>query len=562
VSYERLSEEAERPPKKIREWTGRWDSLQPLGSVNGDLQARVRLFCEKKRIRPETLIALDARVAVDKHGGVSLAFAGRGPTGAVTALKYRPLDGNSHDSWTENPSAWLQPIIAGKRDSLEWFIVEGETDTCRILDLVPGTVAVLCLPAGARTFKPEWAALIPRGAAIYLLHDADDDGDKGAEKAARILGGNTVRVRPPTKDWCDWDGGPEEFVELVKAAQAETAAPKFLPAGDFLAVEYPPAEPLLGNPDTIIYLARSSFLLVYGGGGSAKSTLTLDALAHLAAGRAWLGLSVPRPVRVLVIENEGPARLFQQKLRDKAEQWDAGPDWLGNVYVYSEPWGGYTFANAEARAALRGFCDEQQIDLVAANPLFGVGGPGAGRPDETGEFVDWLKELGLHYDGPAFWLLHHENKLGQVSGDWNRQPDTLISLARDGDEQATKLSWEKIRWTNQTPDGWRKKWLLEWVTEHKGYNVLDVDLRGASDDEIRAGIDAFLAEHPLSSKTAIADAVHGTAKRVRVFLEEGVENGRYDVVDGPRGSKLHSLASDPVATADGVADGVDGNPHE
>ena len=42
---------------------------------------------------------------------------------------------------------------------------------------------------------------------MHLAHDADEYGDKGAVKAAAIIGGRTLRVRPPDGlDWCDWAG--------------------------------------------------------------------------------------------------------------------------------------------------------------------------------------------------------------------------------------------------------------------------------------------------------------------------------------------------------------------
>jgi hypothetical protein len=241
-----------------------------------------------------------------------------------------------------------------------------------------------------------------------------------------------------------------------------------------------------------------------------------------------------------MIENEGAAQLFQTRLQDKASQWDADPAWLGNVQVYAEPWGGFSFANAHTREALQRICEEEAVDVIAANPLFGVGGPGSGRPDETSAFIEWLKELGLGLGGPAIWLLHHENKLGQVSGDWNRQPDTLISLARDGDKPATKLKWEKTRWANQTPEGWRQKQLLEWITEHKGYRVLDVDLRGASDEELKTRIDAYLEQHPWASTNAILQSVDGADGRLRELLKSGI----YALKPGPRGSNLYHLGGD------------------
>ena len=156
----------------------------------------------------------------------------------------------------------------------------------------------------------------------------------------------------------------------------------------------------------------------------------------------------------------------------------------------------------------------------------------------------------------------HSNKLNQVSGDWNRQPDTLVALESDPDKQETKLTWAKVRWERQRPEGWRSKNLLRWLVEHKGYELVDIDLHGASDTELEARIDAYLAEHPLASKTTIMEAVGGNAKRVRGLLDAGVQARKYDVVGVPRGAKLHLLTHDPVRPVDGVADGVAGNPDD
>jgi hypothetical protein len=539
--YARLADEAERPPKRVVDHREAWERLTPLLGVNGITRERVQAFAETKRISLEALIALGTRIKVDAHGGVELAWGYQArENGVITALKFRPL--GDKQRYALAPSVFLEPLVIGNARSLDWFVAEGETDGARLFDLVGDVAAVLVLPAGAEAFKRAWADLIPRGATVHLAHDADDAGDRGAAKAAWIIGGKTVRVRPPLEggDWCDATIGRDEFVALVAAARSEVATLQVLPASEFLQLEYPAAEVLLGSSETIIYLARGLFLLMFGDGGSAKSTLTLDAIAHLAAGRDWLGIAVPRASRVLMVENEGAAQLFQAKLKDKAEQWDADPGWLDNVRIYASPWGGFTFANPHTREALQRICDEETIDVVVANPLFGVGGPGSGRPDETSAFIDWLKELGLGLGGPAVWLLHHENKLGQVSGDWNRQPDTLISLARDGDMPATKLKWEKTRWANQTPEGWRQKWLLEWVTEHKGYRIVDVDLRGASDVDLKGRIDDYLVQHPWASTNAILQAVDGSDGRLRELLKSGV----YAVKPGPRGSNLYHVGGD------------------
>lgn len=88
-------------------------------------------------------------------------------------------------------------------------------------------------------------------------------------------------------------------------------------AADFAAVREASAEPLLGDSENTI-LARGGDAAWYGDGGAGKTTLGIDRACHLCAGRDWLGLPVPHPVRALWIENEGP----RGKFREKLDAWD------------------------------------------------------------------------------------------------------------------------------------------------------------------------------------------------------------------------------------------------
>ncbi len=223
--YARL-EKTERAPKRVVDHSATWAKLAPISTVNGTARERIDAFCATKNITVDALEALGARVATRKSGAVELAFAGDNGNGAITAVKYRPVNGSSHDSYAESPSTWIRPIVIGNRWSLDWLIVEGETDAARLWDLVGNDVAILVLPNGANVFKNNWAALIPRGATVALCHDGDEHGDKGATKAASIIGGRTIRVRPPAEgtDWCDWHGGQREFRELLAAASAHARA--------------------------------------------------------------------------------------------------------------------------------------------------------------------------------------------------------------------------------------------------------------------------------------------------------------------------------------------------
>jgi hypothetical protein len=540
MSYDRLERENDAQPRTIRDWSAKWDRLQPLAGLNGELGERLRRFCESKRISPEALVALDARVAIGKHGETSLAFAGRGPTGAVTAIKYRPLDGSSHDSRAEQPSTWLRPIIVGKRDSLTWLMVEGETDSARVLDLVPGDVAVLCLPAGARTFRREWAALVPRGAVIFLCHDNDEEGDRGAEKAARVLGGSTVRLRPPVEggDWCDWAGDREEFIELVREARVGgRQSLHVVPVNEFAAVDEPSAEPLLGDEhDTV--LSAGGALVFYGDGGAGKTTLEIDLVFHLAAGLNWLELPVPRPVKVLVIENEGPRGKFRVKLREKLAGWD-GPPIGERIHVLEEPWALFTFAADAHRDALRELIEEHGFDVVAAGPVQRLGIEGGGTPEEVGAFIRNIELTRAALDRPvAVVLAHHENKAGDVSGAWEGVPDTLAHVQARGNG-ATRLFWQKVRW-GSTLHG--KAWTLIWQ-EGESFEIDDTP--ELSDDDVAESVLTAIREHAGSSWRVVEAHSRGRGERARTVRDQLLETGQ--IVNSGKGGKFELYVADDPA---------------
>lgn len=529
-TYERLARER---PQNVRDHTARWRQLRPIADVDDRARAEIAQFCERKLITVEALDAMGARVTRHHDYGWCLAFAGSSGDW-ITAIKYRPLSGTSHDSFAELGSVWVRPIVIGDVTSLDWLIAEGETDGARLYGLVGDRSAVLVLPAGARTFRTEWARVIPRGATVALCHDADEDGDAGAEDAAQIIGAGTIRVRPPVEggDWCDWPGTADEFVKLARPRDRF----EFASFADFAVRAFPVAEPLLGSPDKV-FLAAGSLFMTYGSDGSGKSTFTIDAIVHLAAGENWLGIEVPRPVRCCLVENEGPPGLFQRKLAAKLTAWD-GADAKDNLFLYAAPWGEFTFADPKARAALSAYCDEHRIDVVAANPTLGLGVGTSGRPDETQQFVDWLTECGLKRDR-AFWLLHHENKQGQISGDWGRHPDTYALLQRDGNRQRTKLTWVKTRWATLDPD--EKAVALEWVIDGQGYAVVQLDAAGATDDELDGRIKAYLADHQPASTRSVHENVKGTNSRITARLR-----ARFDSVPGRGNTVLWLSAADAV----------------
>jgi hypothetical protein len=238
-------------------------------------------------------------------------------------------------------------------------------------------------------------------------------------------------------------------LEADLAALVERYAPPvgFKSYDEFAAVEERSAEPLLGTATETI-LPADGMLLMYGDGGAGKTTLSIDAAAHLGSGSAWLGVSVPRPMRVAIIENEGPRGKFRQMLSEKKETWARTP-FSGNLTVLEEPWTQFTLQQDEHRLGLAEHVMVNDVDVVLMGPLVTLGMVGGGTPDEVSRFEALVAQTRASCKRPfALWVVHHENKSGDVSGAWERVPDTMCHVQPQGNGH-TLLHWRKARWSSE-----------------------------------------------------------------------------------------------------------------
>jgi hypothetical protein len=83
-------------------------------------------------------------------------------------------------------------------------------------------------------------------------------------------------------------------------------------------------------------------------------------------------------------------------------------------------------------------------------PLVTLGMVGGGTPDEVGEFEELIRLTRALVSRPfALWVVHHENKAGDVSGAWERVPDCLCHVQAQGNGH-TRLHWRKARWADES----------------------------------------------------------------------------------------------------------------
>jgi hypothetical protein len=216
------------------------------------------------------------------------------------------------------------------------------------------------------------------------------------------------------------------------------------------------SQPLVSSPDHGTLLPVGGLAILAARVHDGKTTLAVEFAQHAGAGCEYLGLSFPRPLNVLVIENEGPREAFRSKLAARLTHWKHG----GEPRVWDVPaeWGQVRISDPSIRERLRGVVEGHHVDLILSDSLTRFGVRGNGTPEETREFVEWLSELGLGRD-VSFLLLHHprtrpeqgESELERLAGAWPPHADLIMLLQKLGDGRA-RLSFPKTRWaTGQRP---------------------------------------------------------------------------------------------------------------
>lgn len=462
----------------------------------------------------------------------------------------------------------LPRVISAANVGETIYICEGEKD---VLALEKTGMVATCNPGGAGKWLSSYNEYF-RGSKAIIVADNDSTGKRHAVNVYNALYNiaETVQIVIPKigKDASDHINAgntvqdfikvtPEELQENqttlerieINEEQNEERAPflRFKTGLDFVNQPLAGIEPLVGTEEDGI-LMPNSLMLLAGIGGAGKTTLSIHMMAHFASGLPWFGITVTRPIKHVIIENEGPHDPYVEKIRRFAERFknctcSGEPhgnqfDFLDNCLFLDAPWGHFSFEDEYAAAELRQTIKDFEGDLLIANPLGRLGMRGAGTPEETRAFMLLLQNAGMGEDYAGL-LLHHLAKVNkqtplvqQVSGDWAPHADTIFVLEAAG-ERRVKLSTGKCRWGDQG----RPPMILNWLTDPDGpvgYKLADAPT-GVTDSEMYERIDAYMQEQngPVGI-TKIAKDVTGQNNKIRELVKKGVEQGRYGTSGGPR----------------------------
>jgi hypothetical protein len=283
---------------------------------------------------------------------------------------------------------------------------------------------------------------------------------------------------------------------------------------EFVELDEAGAEPLLGSTDDVV-LPENGDGMFYGDGGAGKTTLGIDLAFHLAAGDDWLGIPVTRPVRVLLIENEGPRPLYRAKLRRKGEAWLGSPV-ENRISVLERPWGKLSLADPCWREALAGAIEAGQVDVVIAGPVSRLGMDEAGTLQEVRDFLALIDEVRERSGRRvAVVLIHHENKGGKVSGAWEGSGDMLLHVTAQGHGHL-RLYFQKARWSSTYHATTMQ---LRWA-EGESFEVEEAP--ELDDATIAEKLLTAIGENPGTGWTRVVEATPGMGDKRRRAVRAGL----------------------------------------
>ena len=242
--YDRL--ERSNAPRKGRRPPGEVGRVEPVASVNGNTSGSAS--ASRSGSRCQALEALGTRVA-RRSGRVDLAFAGDNGAAAVP----RSSTGRSAAARTTPPPSSRRrgcgrSSSANATRSTGWSPKAKPTPPA-----CTGSSATRprssCYPAGARTFRREWADADPPRRNRCALPRRGRARRRRRRHAARIVGGRTIRLRPPIDggDGATGHGDRDDLLELIRAAAGDRQTRGRSGRQEFAAEHEPGAEALLGD---------------------------------------------------------------------------------------------------------------------------------------------------------------------------------------------------------------------------------------------------------------------------------------------------------------------------
>lgn len=225
-------------------------------------------------------------------------------------------------------------------------------------------------------------------------------------------------------------------------------------------IEAPPA---VVGPKQVL---RGGLTVLGSHTGTGKTTVTLNRIVRWSAGRPMFDelpeTMVPeRPVRSLVVENEGVPAEFQDALSKIVARVpdDLREAALENVLVWGEGgWPRVKMDNTEHVDMVRRAIEQFEPDLVLLEPLRTLWSGEENSPTEAANVMDALADLAVQYN-IGIYIIHHFRKTGVGEGGSYNEAlrgggpigdyASVIEYWKRVNEDTSELGWSKSRYHKQ-----------------------------------------------------------------------------------------------------------------
>jgi hypothetical protein len=285
------------------------------------------------------------------------------------------------------------------------------------------------------------SALVGVAARIRLVELGREDGEDAADFFGR--GGTAAELSALS------DAAPAWMPTASEGSDDEedfNSSPTVYSISEFLAQQDEEVPSLVGEG----VIASGTVNILGGEDGVGKTMLALNLAFHCAAGRDFLGLSVPRALRVLFLEAEGNRKLFQERIATAADNLGIPIEGLP-IFLARRP-DQFQIGGKELRRTL----EQIQPDLIIFDTI------GYFYDGDENSNTDWkrfvskpLRILARDY-GTAFFLIQHLGKPNEIREGKHRirggsaqsgDSDTTLTLEKSKTRPETDrvLKFEKIK---------------------------------------------------------------------------------------------------------------------
>ena len=262
-------------------------------------------------------------------------------------------------------------------------------------------------------------------------------------------------------------------LEMLAVAEAPLENVQAIPVrtlGEYLDAHLP-EPPALVTPGLVV---EGGVTLMTARGGKGKTTFSLNRMVRWAAGQPVFdgedSMAPTKPLRCLIIENEGAPGFFQSRLKAivKAQAGDHLDAVRENILIWGDGgWSSLKLDEAQNVELIQRACEKYEPDIVFMEPLRGLHKGEENSATEMAVVLDQLNGLATTYNMGVL-LTHHETKSGPGDGadEMNavRGSGVFTDLAgvieRYRHVQGGKLSeikWTKSRWHHPMPNPVRMK---------------------------------------------------------------------------------------------------------